>query len=197
MVLFDEIEKAHPEVFNTLLQLFDEGHLTDGSGRKVDFRNTVLVMTSNVGSRDMKRGAAQLGYTTLARKNAPTAHREEGYRKALEQTFAPEFLNRIDEVVHFRQLDKEDIRRILELELRHLATRSEQLGCRLRITHEAKQHLIERGYEPRYGVRSLKRALQSAIETPLSELLVEGERLTDREVVIEHCPDRGIRLRVA
>ena len=197
VVLFDEIEKAHPEVFNTLLQLFDEGHLTDGSGRKVDFRNTVLVMTSNVGSRDMKRGEAQLGYTTLARKNAPTAHREEAYRKALEQTFAPEFLNRIDEVVHFRQLDKEDIRRILELELRHLATRSEQLGCRLRITHEAKQHLIERGYEPRYGVRSLKRALQSAIETPLSELLVEGERLTDREVVIEHCPDRGIRLRVA
>ncbi|MBQ3187157.1 MAG: ATP-dependent Clp protease ATP-binding subunit [Alistipes sp.] len=197
VVLFDEIEKAHPEVFNTLLQLFDEGHLTDGSGRKVDFRNTVLVMTSNVGSRDMKRGAAQLGYTTLARKNAPMAHREEGYRKALEQTFAPEFLNRIDEVVHFRQLDKEDIRRILELELRHLTTRSEQLGCRLRITHEAKQHLIERGYEPRYGVRSLKRALQSAIETPLSELLVEGERLTDREVVIEHCPDRGIRLRVA
>ncbi|MBQ8580965.1 MAG: ATP-dependent Clp protease ATP-binding subunit [Alistipes sp.] len=197
VVLFDEIEKAHPEVFNTLLQLFDEGHLTDGSGRKVDFRNTVLVMTSNVGSRDMKRGEAQLGYTTLARKNAPTAHREEAYRKALEQTFAPEFLNRIDEVVHFRQLDKGDIRRILELELRHLAIRSEQLGCRLRITHEAKQHLIERGYEPRYGVRSLKRALQSAIETPLSELLVEGERLTDREVVIEHCPDRGIRLRVA
>ncbi len=197
VVLFDEIEKAHPEVFNTLLQLFDEGHLTDGSGRKVDFRNTVLVMTSNVGSRERKSNEVQLGYTTRAYRAQSVSHHEEEYRKALEQTFAPEFLNRIDEVVHFRPLEEEDVRQILELELRHLTARSEQLGYRLHITPEAKEHLIQTGYERRYGVRSLKRILATAIETPLSELLIEDHTLTDREVIIEHCPSSGIRLRVA
>ncbi|MBQ1204760.1 MAG: ATP-dependent Clp protease ATP-binding subunit, partial [Alistipes sp.] len=164
VVLFDEIEKAHPEVFGTLLQLFDEGHLTDGNGRKVDFRHTIVVMTSNVGSREAIARPIRMGYNT--RTNDKRSDHDALYLKALERSFAPEFLNRIDEVVRFRQLERSDIERILHLELEGLISRTTQLGYRLEITPAAREELTTLGYETRYGARALKRTLQRHLETP-------------------------------
>ena len=194
VVLFDEIEKAHPDLFNTLLQLFDEGHLTDGAGRKVDFRNTVIIMTSNVGSRTVAEQPNAVGYTTL---RAPRTKGEEGYRKALERTFAPEFLNRIDEVVLFRELEGTDVVQIIELELAAIIARTEALGYRLTVTEAAKQELATRGYEVRFGARSLKRTLTDHLETPLSELIVSGRLRIGDQITLDHTPTDGLRLKVA
>ena len=157
VILFDEIEKAHPEVFNTMLQIFDEGHLTDGSGRKVDFRNTIIIMTSNVGSRNVVKKSVQVGYSTVSKSATASAMPQCEYRKALEQTFAPEFLNRIDDIVLFRTLELSDVERIIELELQGLFERTRRLGYKVKITDGAKRRLAAMGYESRYGVRSLKR----------------------------------------
>ena len=196
VVLLDEIEKAHPEVFNTLLQLFDEGRLTDGSGRTVDFRNTILIMTSNVGSREAARRPAQVGYGTSAQRRRDTPP-QESYRKALEQVFAPEFLNRIDDIVVFRPLDEKDIRRIVDLELEGLLARTGRLGYHVRITDGARRRLAALGYEARYGVRALKRTLADRIEDPLSALIVDGRLRAGGTVIIESDRTQGIRLRVA
>ena len=141
VILFDEIEKAHPEVFNTMLQIFDEGHLTDGSGRKVDFRNTIIIMTSNVGSRDVVKKSVQVGYSTVSKSATASATPRCEYRKALEQTFAPEFLNRIDDIVLFRTLELSDVERIIELELQGLFERTRRLGYKVKITDGAKRRL--------------------------------------------------------
>mgnify|MGYP002972447894 CR=1 FL=1 len=137
VVLFDEIEKAHPEVFNTLLQIFDEGHLTDGSGRKVDFRNTVIILTSNVGSRAAAIRSTQVGYSTCSKSDTQQKAPQSEYRRALEETFAPEFLNRIDDIVIFRTLDLSDVERIIDLELKELLSRTDRLGYKVEITDEA------------------------------------------------------------
>ena len=142
VVLFDEIEKAHPEVFNTLLQLFDEGRLTDGAGRTVDFRNTILIMT-NVGSREAARRSAQVGYSTPSKEAGIETAPQSEYRKALERTFAPEFLNRIDDIVLFRVLEIADVERIVELELQGLLGRTKRLGYRIRITGGAKRRPLD------------------------------------------------------
>lgn len=197
VVLFDEIEKAHPEVYNTLLQLFDEGHLTDGAGRKVDFRNTVLIMTSNIGSRAAAERPFRVGYSSSTRAEERTTATETHYRKALERTFAPELLNRIDEVVLFRELNEESIRQIVELEVKAIITRAEQLGYRLQITEEAKHHLATVGYEPRYGARSLKRTLTEQLETPLAELIVGGTLPLNAHITLDHSPTAGLTLGVA
>ena len=156
VVLFDEIEKAHPEVFNSMLQIFDEGHLTDGSGRKVDFRNTIIIMTSNVGSRNVVQKSVQVGYSTVSKSATAVTAPQCEYRKALEQTFAPEFLNRIDDIVLFRTLEISDVERIIELELQGLFERTRRLGYKVKITDGAKRRLAAMGYESRYGVRSLE-----------------------------------------
>ncbi len=197
VVLFDEIEKAHPEVFNAMLQIFDEGHLTDGSGRKVDFRNTILIMTSNVGSRTAVQRASRVGYSTASKGNTFGTISQSDYRKALEQTFAPEFLNRIDDIVVFRTLAIDDVEQIVELEINGLARRTEQLGYRLRITPSAKRQLATMGYEVRYGVRSLKRTLTDRVEEPLSALIIAGTLQTGDTIVIEADKTDGVRLRVA
>ncbi|HIW66441.1 MAG TPA: ATP-dependent Clp protease ATP-binding subunit [Candidatus Alistipes intestinipullorum] len=197
VVLFDEIEKAHPEVFNLMLPLFDEGHLTDGNGRKVDFRNTILIMTSNVGSQAAVRKSTQVGYLTATKSSSgPAASRSE-YRKALERTFAPEFLNRIDDIVVFRTLEPGDVARIVDLELRELLERSARLGYRVKVTDGAKRRLAAMGYEPRYGVRALKRTLADQVEEPLSGLIIAGRLKEGDTVVIESDRGRGVRLRVA
>ena len=196
VVLLDELEKAHSEVYNLLLQLLDEGWLTDGTGRRVDFRNTIVVMTSNVGSREVAERGASLGYTTSSRPTASSTS-EAAYRKALKQTFSPEFLNRIDEVVLFRSLRAEDVARIVELELNDLRQRAEQLGYRLRATHQAKRRLAELGYEPQYGARALRRVVTEHIETPLSELILSGEAPAGATIHIECHPTRHLRLRLA
>ena len=196
VVLLDEIEKAHPEVFNTLLQLFDEGRLTDGSGRTVDFRNTILIMTSNVGSREVARKPLRVGYATPSKGAAPDTTPDGEYRRALERVFAPEFLNRIDDIVIFRTLDAGDVVRIIDLELQGLFTRTGRLGYKIKVTEGAKRRLASMGYEARYGVRSLRRTLAEQVEEPLSTLILDGKLRTGDTVVVESDRSRGIRLRV-
>ncbi len=196
VVLLDEIEKAHPEVFNTLLQLFDEGRLTDGSGRTVDFRNTILIMTSNVGSREVARKPLRVGYATPSKGAAPDTAPDGEYRRALERVFAPEFLNRIDDIVIFRTLDAGDVVRIIDLELQGLFTRTGRLGYKIKVTEGAKRRLASMGYEARYGVRSLRRAPAEQVEEPLSTLILDGKLRTGDTVVVESDRSRGIRLRV-
>lgn len=197
VVLLDEIEKAHPEVFNVMLQLFDEGHLTDGNGRRVDFRNTVLIMTSNVGSQAAAQRTVQVGYATASKSGAAVTAPQSEYRKALERTFAPEFLNRIDEVVVFRTLEPGDVARIVDIELKEILRRSARLGYRVKVTEAAKRRLAAIGYEPRYGVRALRRTLADHVEEPLSGLIIDGRLKEGDTVVVESDRGRGVRLRVA
>ena len=197
VVLFDEIEKAHPEVFNSMLQIFDEGHLTDGSGRKVDFRNTIIIMTSNVGSRNVVQKSVQVGYSTVSKSATAVTAPQCEYRKALEQTFAPEFLNRIDDIVLFRTLEISDVERIIELELQGLFERTRRLGYKVKITDGAKRRLAAMGYESRYGVRSLKRTLMDNVEEPLSGLIIDGKLHEGDTVVVESDKSHGVRIRVA
>ena len=197
VVLLDEIEKAHPELFNTLLQLFDEGHLTDGAGRRVDFRNTIIVMTSNIGSRRVAERPQRVGYGTPSHRNTPSDGNEATYRKALEQTFAPELLNRIDRIVLFRSLTPSDVERIIELELAGLTARAAALGYTLHITPRAKERLAALGYQERYGARALKRTLTDQIEDPMAQLIIEGRLAAGDTLLIEGDRKAGIRLRVA
>ncbi len=197
VVLFDEIEKAHPEVFNALLQIFDEGHLTDGAGRRVDFRNTILIMTSNVGSKTAARRSVQVGYPTVSKQAALDSAQQSEYRKALEQTFTPEFLNRIDDIVLFRALEIADVERIVDLELQGLLKRTRRLGYKVRVTDGARRRLAAMGYEARYGARALKRTLTDQVEEPLSGLIIDGKLPEGGTVIVESDKQRGIRLRVA
>ena len=197
VVLFDEIEKAHPDVFGTMLQIFDEGHLTDGSGRRVDFRNTIIIMTSNVGSREAVQRPVQVGYTTPSKSVTEELAPQCEYRRALERTFAPEFLNRVDDIVIFRTLELSDVERIVDLELEGFFARTERLGYRVRITDTAKRRLASMGYEARYGVRSLRRTLTDNVEEPLSSLIIDGGLREGDTVVVESDKTGGVRLRVA
>ena len=198
VVLFDEIEKAHPDVFNTMLQIFDEGCLTDGSGRKVDFRNTVIIMTSNVGSRTAAAAKpASIGYVTPSKAAVDDSSAGDNYRNAIEAAFAPEFLNRIDDTIIFRTLTPEDVERIVELELQGVFERASKLGLEVRITAGAKRLLADKGYESRYGVRALKRTLTDEVEEPLATLIIEGKLRDGDTVVIEKSKPGGVVLRVA
>lgn len=197
VVLFDEIEKAHPEVFNTLLQIFDEGHLTDGSGRKVDFRNTVIILTSNVGSRAAAIRSTQVGYSTCSKSDTQQKAPQSEYRRALEETFAPEFLNRIDDIVIFRTLDLSDVERIIDLELKGLLSRTDRLGYKVEITDEAKRTLAAIGYQRKYGVRALRRTLLERIEEPLSGLIIDGKLHSGERVIVEPDGEKEVILRVA
>ncbi|MFI3324428.1 MAG: ATP-dependent Clp protease ATP-binding subunit [Rikenellaceae bacterium] len=198
VVLLDEIEKAHPEVFNSLLQLLDEGHLTDGSGRRVDFSNTIIIMTSNVGSRAVVKSRKAVGYSTQVKEQSDQKQPQAEYSAALERTFAPEFLNRIDEVVMFRSLTPEDIAQIVELEISDLAQRLERLGYSLKVTESAKQTLSEIGFSPKYGARSLRRILSDKVEHPLSQLIIDGHLSSGDTIVVEKCKSRSdVRLKVA
>ena len=197
VVLFDEVEKAHPNIFNTMLQIFDEGHLTDGTGRKVDFRNTVIIMTSNVGSRNITERVSQVGFNTTSKENNIALTPNAEYHKALERHFAPEFLNRIDDIVCFRSLTQEDIEQIVELEIEKILTRASALGYKIKITAEAKRRLATIGYESRYGARALRRTLLDHIEEPLSALIIDGELTSGGCVTIVDNGEQGVTMRVA
>ena len=174
VILFDEIEKAHPEVFNTMLQIFDEGHLTDGSGRKVDFRNTIIIMTSNVGSRDVVKKSVQVGYSTVSKSATASATPRCEYRKALEQTFAPEFLNRIDDIIVFRALTEQNIEEVARRMLKTVADRMETMDIHLDASDEAVKELAKEGFDPKYGARPLRRAIQSKVEDAVAEKMLDG-----------------------
>ncbi len=175
VILLDEIEKAHPDVFNVMLQMLDDGHLTDGLGRRIDFRNTIIIMTSNIGSRAIAAKAPAVGYATSVTAAREAMSREMEYRSALERTFAPEFINRIDDIVIFNTLQTEDVARVVEIELSALAARAAKLGYGLEVSDAVKNELAVLGYEPEYGVRSLKRAILDRIEEPLAQMIVSGE----------------------
>ena len=172
IVLLDEIEKAHQDVFNLLLQVTDEGRLTDGNGTTVDFRNTVIIMTSNCGTRQIKEFGHGVGFTSQQDVSQDKALARSLVHKALQKQFAPEFLNRLDDIIYFDQLDKEAIRRIVDIELRPLKRRINDMGFSLILTDEAKDFLGEKGYDVQYGARPLKRALQTCLEDPICELLM-------------------------
>ena len=173
IVLLDEIEKAHTDVFNLLLQVMDEGRLTDSYGRTVDFRNTVVIMTSNVGTRELKDFGAGIGFAKDERI-IDGKHSRDVIQKALNKRFAPEFLNRVDEIINFDQLDKEAITRIVDIELAHVLKRVAELGYNLDLDNDAKLFLADKGYDIQYGARPLKRALQNYVEDEISELLLDG-----------------------
>ena len=172
IVLLDEIEKAHQDVFNILLQVTDEGRLTDGNGTTVDFRNTIIIMTSNCGTRQIKDFGHGVGFTTSQDVSKDKALARSLVQKALQKQFAPEFLNRLDDIIYFDQLDKEAIRRIVDIELRPLKRRINDMGYSLLLTEEAKDFIGEKGYDVQYGARPLKRALQTCLEDPICEALM-------------------------
>ena len=179
IVLLDEIEKAHGNVFNLLLQVLDEGRLTDGNGRFVDFRNTVIIMTSNAGTRQLKDfgrgvGFSASGNTGLALNEKDKQHARDIVQKALSKQFSPEFLNRLDEIITFDQLDLEAIKRIIDIELKALYQRIEQTGYHVDLTDEAKEFVASKGYDVQFGARPLKRAIQNYIEDGISDLIVNG-----------------------
>ncbi|HEU4719564.1 MAG TPA: ATP-dependent Clp protease ATP-binding subunit, partial [Bacteroidia bacterium] len=183
VVLLDEIEKAHPDVFNLLLQVLDDGQLTDSLGRKVDFKNTIIIMTSNIGSRQLKDFGTGVGFSTGAKEENINEHAKGVIENALKKAFAPEFLNRIDDVVMFNSLSREDIYKIIDIELEKLYSRINQMGYSVQLTKEAKDFIVEKGFDANYGARPLKRAIQKYIEDPLAEEIIragvsEGDTVT-------------------
>jgi ATP-dependent Clp protease ATP-binding subunit ClpA len=188
VVLFDEIEKGHPDVFNTLLQILDDGRLTDGQGRTVDFRNTVIIMTSNVGS-GIIHDSAPIGFSV----NQKGQRGQEEVRKrlldALRQTFRPEFLNRVDDIIVFNTLSKEHLAVIIDLQLRRLENQLADRGIRLQVTPAAKEVLMTDGYDPAYGARPMRRSIQRLIQDPLSLRLLAGEYLAGETVVVDKDGD--------
>ena len=175
VVLFDEIEKAHPDVFNMLLQILDEGHITDSLGRRIDFRNTILIMTSNIGSRQLKDFGAGVGFGTASKTSQADANAKGVIENALKKSFAPEFLNRIDDVVIFNPLEIEDIHLIIDIELSKLSKRIDDLGYKLVLTKEAKDYIADKGFDKQYGARPLKRAIQKYVEDALAEEIVTSK----------------------
>jgi ATP-dependent Clp protease ATP-binding subunit ClpC len=204
VVLLDEIEKAHPDVFNILLQMLDEGHLTDSLGRKVDFRNTIIIMTSNIGSRQLKDFGQGVGFSTGARQTAADDHAKSVVENALKKAFAPEFLNRIDDIVVFNSLSKEDIHKIIDIELSGLFKRIKTMGFDVAIDDDAKNFIGDKGFDANFGARHLKRAIQKYIEDPMAEYiinasLVEGDGIqialdkNSNEIKIEVIKAKKVR----
>jgi ATP-dependent Clp protease ATP-binding subunit ClpC len=175
VVLLDEIEKAHPDVFNILLQVLDDGILTDGLGRRVDFRNTIIIMTSNIGVRDLKDFGTGIGFTTSAKRESEEEHMKSTIQHALKRAFSPEFLNRLDDVIVFNSLQREHIHKIIDLTLGKLFDRIIQLGYNVELTDKAKDFLAEKGYDHQFGARPLNRAIQKYLEDPVAEEILKGE----------------------
>jgi ATP-dependent Clp protease ATP-binding subunit ClpC len=180
-----------------MLQIFDEGHLTDGQGRRVDFRNTIIILTSNIGSRQATEHRNTVGYHTPTKESNIALTPQAEYHKALESTFSPEFLNRIDDIIYFRTLTMEDIRQIIDIELELILQRASEQGYRVEVTHKARQRLATLGYEARYGVRALKRTLIDKVEEPLSALIIDGELVAGGSVTIDSDTKQEITLSVA
>lgn len=182
VVLLDEIEKAHSDVFNMLLQVMDEGRLTDSLGRKVDFKNTIIIMTSNIGSREVKDFNGGIGFSTKENDNS---YSEGLIRKALNRQFSPEFLNRIDDIIMFDQLDKDSIKKIIDIELSSFHKRVEELGYKLEVTDAVKDYLAESGYDKNFGARPLKRAIQSNVEDVLADFILQSKAQLGNTILVD------------
>ena len=195
IVLLDEIEKAHGNVFNILLQVLDEGRLTDGNGRLVDFRNTVIIMTSNAGTRQLKEFGHGIGFNASGSTGLSINEEDKQYarsviQKSLSKQFAPEFLNRLDEIITFDQLDINAIKQIIDIDLGDLFKRVEDMGYHLQITNKAKEFVASKGYDVQFGARPLKRAIQNYIEDGLSELILSGELKLGDSISISKNPNK-------
>lgn len=195
IVLFDEIEKAHPEIFNTLLQILDEGHLTDGQGRKIDFKNTLIILTSNVGQRKLSEFGTSSGFVTSAKSTNKEFENEALLKKELEKKFSPEFINRLDDIIYFKELGKENMLDILDVELIKTLPRIESLGYKIKVSSDLKEKICEDGFNPKFGARPLKRVIQKYIEDTLADLMVqtkiaEGDTIT---LSFDKAKDGGIQ----
>jgi ATP-dependent Clp protease ATP-binding subunit ClpC len=188
VVLLDEIEKAHPDIFNTLLQVLDEGHMTDGLGRKIDFKNTVIIMTSNVGARKLQDFGTGIGFATANSLEKQKDLVKSVLQNALSSQFAPEFLNRIDDIIVFDSLKKEDIQKIIESELADLYERTVEAGYTVELTQLAKDFIVDKGYDEKYGARPLRRMIQSHIEDLLAESYIDNKIQDGDHLVITHDP---------
>ena len=208
IVLLDEIEKAHPDVFHLLLQVLDDGQLTDSLGRKVDFKNTIVIMTSNIGSRQLKEFGQGVGFGTQAKRDGAAEYSHSVIENALKRTFAPEFLNRIDDVIMFNSLQREDIHRIIDIELRNIFKRVEEMGYTLSLTDKAKDFIADKGWDDQFGARPLKRAIQKYVEDVLAEELIQhpmgpGSRVDidlddeSQEIVVHLSPSETEQLEPA
>src|SRR5690606_10347743 len=184
VVLFDEIEKAHPEVFNVLLQVLENGRLTDAKGRTVDFRNTVIIMTSNVGAHEIQRHGS-IGFRTVEDSQQSYQDMKKKVMDELRKTFRPEFLNRVDEVIVFHALTKEHLRQIVDIMLQTLVKELKDRGVQVEFTERAKDVLAEQGYDPQYGARPLRRATQRLVENPLSEEMLRGRFQEGDTIVVD------------
>lgn len=191
VILLDEIEKAHPDVFNLLLQALDDGQITDSLGRKVDFKNTIIIMTSNLGSRQLKDFGTGVGFGTTAREQGKNDIEKSVIQSALKKAFAPEFLNRIDDVVLFNSLSREDIHKIIDIELKGLFTRIEDLGYGISMTQEAKDFIADEGFDEAFGARPLARALQKLVEDPLAEKII-GKEINEGDAVEISLSDKEL-----
>ena len=186
VVLLDEIEKAHPDVFNILLQVLDDGTLTDGLGRRVDFRNTIIIMTSNIGVRDLKDFGAGIGFATQSKKQNMDEIMKSTIQSALKKAFSPEFLNRLDDVIVFNSLEREHIHKIIDLSLSKLFVRITDLGYKVKLTEKAKDFLAEKGYDPQFGARPLNRAIQKYLEDAVAEEILKGEIEEGDTIIADH-----------
>jgi len=185
VLLLDEIEKAHPDVFNMLLQVLDDGFLTDSLGRKIDFKNTIIIMTSNVGARQLKDFGQGVGFGTAAKIAQADDNSKSIIESALKKTFAPEFLNRIDDVIVFNTLEKHDIDLIIEIELKKLYDRIKELGYELSLSEKAKAFIAEKGFDRQFGARPLKRAIQKYVEDALAEEIITSKIVTGDEIFMD------------
>ena len=184
IVLLDEIEKANKDVFNLLLQVMDEGRLTDSNGSTVDFKNTVIILTSNVGSKQVEEFGQGIGFTSETIENSRATAHESIIQKALHKQFTPEFLNRLDEIVIFEQLQREAVGRIADIELEKVRERLRGLGYEMRLEKDARRFIIDHGYDEKYGARPLKRAIQTYLEDGLSEFLMSGKARKSKPIRI-------------
>jgi ATP-dependent Clp protease ATP-binding subunit ClpC len=189
IVLLDEIEKAHPDVFHLLLQVLDDGLLTDSFGRRVDFKNAIVIMTSNIGSRQLKDFGQGVGFVTAAKQAASSDHARSVIENALKKSFAPEFLNRIDDVVIFDSLEREDIHKIIDIELSHLYERIKGMGYQIVVTDKAKDFICDKGWDAQFGARPLKRAIQKYIEDALAEEIIKTKLVDDDIIHIDFDED--------
>lgn len=185
VILLDEIEKAHPDVFNLLLQVLDDGILTDGLGRRVDFRNTIIIMTSNIGARDLKDFGTGIGFSTKSRVENQEELAKTTIQNALKKAFAPEFINRLDDIIVFNSLERADLHKIINIMLEKLKTRLTGLGFEIQLSEKALDFLSEKGYDPQYGARPLNRAIQKYLEDPLAEEILKGSLASDECIMVD------------
>jgi ATP-dependent Clp protease ATP-binding subunit ClpC len=183
VILFDEIEKAHPDVFNILLQIMEDGRLTDGQGHTVDFRNSVVIMTSNIGAQDLMKGRS-LGFTAAEDADVDLDKMKSGIMEAVRKTFRPEFINRVDDIIVFKPLGRDELLKILDIMLEEVGHRLEDQGITIDIPEKTRAKLLEIGYDPKFGARPLRRTLQKTIEDPLADLMLEGRIQKDSVILV-------------